>query len=82
MTTTGNTAIKNANEAGSPTNKFSSEAWGPLWLIHKYNGTRDKVDPRAWLVEFPMPVPGVKGTVRLKIRFERPLPEMEKWPVL
>jgi IcmF-related N-terminal domain len=53
--------------------------WGPLWLIHKYKGERDKAEGKSWLVEIPMEAPGASGKVRLILKFERALPELDKW---
>jgi hypothetical protein len=72
--------IKNANEANSPTFSITTPEWGPLWLIQRYKGERDKAQPTAWLVEFPVGAPGANGVIRLKLKFDRPLPEMDKWP--
>ena len=72
--------IKNVNEANSQTFSIATSEWGPIWLLHRYKGERDKADPKTWLVEFPVGAPGAKGTIRLKLKFERPLPELDKWP--
>ena len=61
--------IKNVNEASSPTFSIETSEWGPLWLIHKYKGERDKSDPKTWLVEFPAGAPGAVGKIRLRIKF-------------
>jgi hypothetical protein len=52
--------------------------WGPIWLIHKYKGEREK-GGNTWVVEVPMSAPGASGMVRLKLKFERALPELDKW---
>jgi hypothetical protein len=74
--------IKNINETSSPTFPIETAEWGPLWLIHKYKGERDKSDPKSWLVEFPVTAPGASGKIRLKIVFagDSILPELDKWP--
>ena len=74
--------IKNVGDANSPTHAISTGEWGPLWLIHKHHGERDKTDPRmcTWSVEFPADAPGAAGAVRVKLKFERPLPDLENWP--
>jgi hypothetical protein len=74
--------IKNVNEASSSASSFpiNTAAWGPVWLVHRYKGERDKADPKSWLVEFPVGAPDAKGSIRLKLKFERPLPELDKWP--
>jgi hypothetical protein len=74
--------IRNAGEANSPTFSVNTGEWGPVWLIHKYKGERDRVDPKTWLVEFPVGAPGTTGSIRLKLKFERALPELDKWPAL
>jgi hypothetical protein len=74
--------IKNVNSPDSPSFPIATGDWGPLWLIHKYKGEIDKSDPqkKTWLVEFPVAAPEATGSLRLKLKFERPLPELEKWP--
>jgi hypothetical protein len=73
--------IKNVNTPDSPTAKvIQTGDWGPLELIHKFKGERDKVDPKTWLVKIPVSAPGAKGVIRLKLKFENPLPELDKWP--
>jgi hypothetical protein len=69
----------NIGEQNSQPFSIATGEWGPLWLIHKYKGERDKADPKTWIVEVPMTAPGATGSVRLKIKFERPLPELDKW---
>jgi hypothetical protein len=73
--------IKNVNEPNSPTFPVSTGDWGPLWLIHKYQGERSKADAKVWLVEFPVGAPGANGSIRLKLKFDRALPELDKWAV-
>ncbi|HUR47143.1 MAG TPA: hypothetical protein VMZ27_14785, partial [Candidatus Saccharimonadales bacterium] len=72
--------IRNANDPKSVTYPIKTEGWGPLWLVHKYKGERDKMDPKLWRVEFPVKDPGPNGWVRLKLKFESVLPELDKWP--
>jgi len=72
--------LKNVNQTDSPTFPIPTGDWGPLWLIQKYKGEPQKGDPKTWLVEFPVGAPGAAGTVRLKLKFERALPEPDKWP--
>jgi len=72
--------IKNPNESNSAAFPISTEEWGPLWLLHKYSGKRDKADPTVWHVQMPVGAPGAKGSLRLKLKFEKPLPELDNWP--
>jgi hypothetical protein len=72
---------RNINDPASPTYSITTAEWGALELLHKYNGDKDKVDPRTWVVKLPMAAPGAKGSIRLKLRFENSLPELDKWPV-
>jgi hypothetical protein len=65
---------------GAQTFTNGTAEWGPLWLIHQYKGQRDKLDPQTWLVEMPVWVPNAVGSVRLKLKFEGVLPELDKWP--
>ena len=72
---------KNVNTPDSPTSKVAVTGdWGPVELIHKYKGERDKADPKTWSVKIPVTAPGAKGLVRLKLKFESVLPELDKWP--
>jgi hypothetical protein len=72
--------IRNGNDPASPTfPAVVTGDWGPLELIHKFKGERDK-DHKTWLVKFPVGAPGAKGLIRLKLKFENELPELDKWP--
>jgi hypothetical protein len=72
--------IRNAGDSNSPTHPIVTPEWGPLWLIQHYKGEPDKGNRSVWLVEFPVGAPGANGAVRLKLKFERALPELDKWP--
>ena len=73
--------IRNANDPKSPVFPVKTEGWGPVWLIHKYKGERDKMDPKLWRVEFPAKDLGAASWVRLKLKFDGVLPELDKWPL-
>jgi hypothetical protein len=70
--------FRNIGDTSAPFSITTGE-WGPLWLIHKYKGERDKTEGKSWLVEIPMEAPGASGKVRLILKFERALPELDKW---
>jgi hypothetical protein len=70
--------FKNIGVPSDGTFSITTGEWGPLWLIHKYKGERDK-SGNTWVVEIPMNAPGASGVVRLKLKFERALPELDKW---
>jgi hypothetical protein len=72
--------IQNINEANPKTARVPTLEWGPLELIHKYPSERNTTDPRVWLVRIPVPGPGATGLIRLRLRFEHALPELDKWP--
>jgi hypothetical protein len=59
---------------------LGTEEWGPLEWIHKYKGEKEKTNPQIWLVKLPISAPGTKGWIRLKLKFERALPDLDKWP--
>jgi hypothetical protein len=69
---------KNIGDQGSAPFSITTGEWGPIWLLHKYKGQRE-ADQKSWLVEVPMTAPGASGVIRLKLNFERPLPELDKW---
>jgi hypothetical protein len=71
---------KNARTPDSPTFPIATAEWGPLELIHKFQGERSKVETNTWLVKFPVGAPGAKGLIRLKLKFDGELPELDKWP--
>ena len=54
--------------------------WGPLWLLHQYKGR--KIDAANWFVELPVKgiVAGDKALIPLKVKFERALADLDKWP--
>jgi hypothetical protein len=70
--------IKNVNEPNSKTFDVPTGDWGPLWLIHTHKGQREG-DGRSWLVRFPAKAEGANGWIRLRVKFERPLPELDNW---
>jgi hypothetical protein len=74
--------IENVGVTGSAIFSIPTGEWGALWLIQQYKGERDKTDPsqKTWLVEFPVGAPGATGSLRLKLKFERALPDWDKWP--
>ena len=49
-------------------------AWGAVELIKRYAGTKDAGDG-SWIVEWPVAELG--GKVRLRLRFDRPVPALE-----
>ncbi len=67
-----------------PVNKtqLTTGPWGPLWLVLRMNARQDPKDPLAWLVDWPVTDPRFKGQVRLRLRFERPLPDPNNWATL
>ena len=75
---------ENALVANSATHPVPVGEWGPLWAIYqsKDKAERDAKDG-SWLVEFPFQAPKLEGSgmMRLKIKFERPLPKLEDWPM-
>src|SRR5205085_7476741 len=68
----------NANDLTTFTNSIGN--WAPLWLLHKYQGQREKPNGKIWHVEFPVGAPGANGLLRLKLEFDRGLPELDNWP--
>ena len=69
---------KNCGEQkDSPKENISMGNWGPLWLIHKFKGERDKKDRTIWHAEFPFPKVTGNGTIRLNLKFPRALPESD-----
>lgn len=58
--------------------------WGALELVLKYKGARSAINPLEWSVAWPFDKsdvnPECKGAVRLKLQFERELPNIEGWP--
>jgi hypothetical protein len=73
--------IKNANEPNSRTVPLATEDWGPLWLLHKYPAKRDATDKTVWHVQMPISAADAKGIIRLKLKFENPLPDLDNWPM-
>jgi hypothetical protein len=72
--------FKNANDPASPVYPITTGPWGPVSLLLNYKSERDKADPKTWLVEIPLKAPVSGGFLRLKIKFEHPLPELDSWP--
>ncbi|MDB6122854.1 MAG: type secretion protein IcmF [Pedosphaera sp.] len=61
---------------------YKSDPWGPLWLICKYKGLpAQKNDLTTWVVDWPVERQLSAGAIRLKFKFDRPMPGWETWPV-
>ena len=73
--------IKSLNETNSKTFPIPTEDWGPLWLLHKYPSKRDAADKTVWHVQMPLNAPDAKGVLRLKLKFENALPDLDNWPM-
>jgi hypothetical protein len=67
------TPVNRARQTTSP--------WGSLWLALRLKGQPEPGDPRTWRVDWPVAEPRFKGAVRLKLHFERPLPDPKTWAV-
>ena len=63
-----------------PADVQKTDDWGPLALVLKSGGIQDKADPRSWLIDWPVKDDKYKGDVRIKLTFERPLPDLKTWP--
>ena len=75
-------AIQLSQQANTPAKSKDTDAWGVVWLIHKWGRAPSKADLTSWLVDWPVDEPGYQGMIRLKLKFDRPLPELENWPAL
>lgn len=54
--------------------------WGAVWLVFSYNGAMVNHDPTTWEVFLTSQDPKWKGPVRLVLKFDHKLPNLEKWP--
>lgn len=61
--------------------EYKVPMWGALWLLHKYEGAVG-TDATSWSVDVPVELfdQAAKGSVRLILKFEKPLPKLESWP--
>ncbi len=59
---------------------YKGEPWGPLWLICKFKGVPQKGDMTTWLVDWPIESSLSTGAIRLKLKFDRPVPGWDTWP--
>jgi hypothetical protein len=77
-------ALEMSDQNEPPVKKAQQETapWGPVWLVLKARSKPDPTDPRAWLVDWPLADANYKGEVRLKLQFDRPLPDVRNWPTL
>lgn len=64
----------------SPRFSIATTEWGPVALLHSYKS--EKLDAKTWLVEIPYKEKGQDIYLRLKLKFEHPLPALDEWPVL
>ena len=70
-----------------PKDKFAVKLvsdWAPLQLVLRMKGVRNPAKSTEWSVDWPFDQSALaadyKGAVRLKLQFDRELPELEKWP--
>jgi len=63
------------DQALATTNKIG--AWGALDLLRLPATQADTANPNCWLVQWPLADPKYPGKIRLRLRFNRPLPGVE-----
>ena len=61
-----------------PAQTISQNDWGPLALAAKYGKPAQEGDFTTWIVR--RPVDGGNGALRLKLKFDEPLMDLEQWP--
>jgi GTP-binding protein EngB required for normal cell division len=61
-----------------PAQTISQNDWGPLALAAKYGKPAQEGDFTTWIVR--RPVDGGTGALRLKLKFDEPLMDLEQWP--
>ena len=71
--------VQNANQTDSKTSAYEVGDWGAIALLHKASSTQ-RIDPTTWTVNWPLRVTDGAGFIRLKLKFDRPFPELENWP--
>jgi hypothetical protein len=55
--------------------------WGPLrLLLNPSSSAVRSADGKTWEVKYPFTDDGVKHVMTLELRFQVPLPELDKWP--
>jgi len=71
--------VQNANQTDSKTSTYEVGEWGAIALLHKASSAQ-RIDPTTWSVNWPLRVTDGAGFIRLKLKFDRPFPELENWP--
>jgi hypothetical protein len=71
--------VQQANLPDSKTSPYEVGEWGAIALLHKASSTQ-RIDPTTWSVNWPLRVTDGAGFIRLKLKFDRPFPELENWP--
>jgi hypothetical protein len=69
----------NADPKDMKTSDYPLGEWGAIALLHKSNNPQ-KIDPTTWAVNWPVRPADGTGLIRLKLKFDRPFPELESWP--
>jgi hypothetical protein len=69
---------RRADSTEKPTEQGVDKPWGPIWLITQYGG-KPSADG-TWTVAYPLDEIAAGGKLRLKLRFDEPLPDLDHWP--
>ncbi len=71
--------VQNAGDKDSKTSLYEAGEWGAIALLHKFKNSL-KVDPTTWSISWPLKPEDGSGAIRLKLKFDRPFPELDSWP--
>jgi hypothetical protein len=75
--------IRNANVSSSERADYTVPEWGALALLRDYKeSAKPLADPTTWAVRVPLRSEHDPdgGVIRLKLKFDRPLPDLKTWP--
>jgi hypothetical protein len=75
--------IRNANVSSSERADYNVPEWGALALLRDYKeSAKPLADPTTWAVRVPLRSEHDPdgGMIRLKLKFDRPLPDLKTWP--
>ena len=71
--------VQSAADPNARTSPYAAGEWGAIALLHKFKNPQ-KLDATTWAVAWPLKATDGLGAIRLKLKFERALPELESWP--
>ena len=72
--------IQNVGATDPKTSAYDLGEWGAIAMLHRSKNPPVKAEPTTWTVNLALKPEDGQGSIRLKLKFDRPFPELENWP--